>query len=306
MIPVSTYSIVARDPDTREMGVAVQSHYFSVGSIVPWIQPGVGVVATQALVDVSYGPKGLELMGKGKSSSEALDSLLKLDDNSDVRQVAMLDSKGCVGAHTGKRCIPEAGQSTGKTYSVQANMMLTDRVWSSMADSFEGGEGDLAERMLRSLEAAEAAGGDIRGRQSAAIMIVAGEVQDKPWEGRLMDIRVEDHPDPLLELRRLVRLRRAYGHGDEGDVALEEGDSERARKEFTTAQELAPEKVELLFWRGVSLVNCGAVREAIPVFEKVFKGGGNWGMLVPRLSKVGMLKADTDLVQKIVSLSVDT
>ncbi|MBU7003921.1 MAG: DUF1028 domain-containing protein [Theionarchaea archaeon] len=305
MIPVSTYSIVARDPDTGEMGVAVQSHYFSVGSIVPWVEPGVGVVATQALVEVSYGPRGLKLMSDGKSSAEALEMLLDLDEKSEVRQVAMLDCGGRVAAHTGDMCIPEAGQLIGDNYSVQANMMLNDRVWSSMAYAFEGSEGDLAERMLRSLEAAESAGGDIRGRQSSAIVIVEGEVLDRPWEGMIMDIRVEDHPDPLIELRRLVRLRRAYRHGDEGDVALEEGDSQRARAEFTVAQDLAPDKVELLFWRGVSLVNCGAVREAIPVFERVFEEGGNWAMLIPRLSRVGMLRADPDLVERIISLSLD-
>lgn len=285
------------------MGVAVQSHYFSVGPIVPWAEPGVGAVATQAMVDVSYGPLGLELMRKGKTSQQALKALLASDKNSALRQVAMLDANGIIATHTGGRCIPEAGHLKGKDYSVQANMMLNDRVWPSMAEDFEGGKGDLAERMLQSLEAAEEAGGDIRGKQSAAILIVRGEKSRKMWEGRIMDLRVEDHPEPLKELRRLVELHRAYQHASRGDLAIEEKNVDKALSEFRAAERLAPRNQEIRFWHAVSLVNAGRIKDAVPIFKKVFERNENWAELVPRLSKVDMLSADESLIKRIVSAS---
>ena len=298
-----TYSIVARDPETSEMGVAVQSHYFSVGPVVSWAQPGVGAVATQAMVDISYGPLGLELMRRGKTAQQALKALLVLDKNSALRQVAMLDANGIIATHTGQRCIPEAGHLKGKDYSVQANMMLSNRVWPSMAEAFEGGKGDLAERMLQSLEAAEDAGGDIRGKQSAAILIVRGEKPRKMWEGRIMDLRVEDHPEPLKELRRLVKLQRAYQHASRGDLAIEEKNVDKALAEFRAAERLAPRNQEIRFWRAVSLVNAGRIEDAVPIFKKVFERNRNWAELVPRLSKVDMLSADESLIKRIVSAS---
>jgi len=285
------------------MGVAVQSHYFSVGPIVPWAEPGVGAVATQAMVDVSYGALGLELMGKGKTAQQALKALLASDKNSSLRQVAMLDANGIITNHTGERCIPEAGHLNGKDYSVQANMMLNDRVWPSMAEAFEGGKGDLAERMLQSLEAAEEAGGDIRGKQSAAILIVRGEKPRKMWEGRIMDLRVEDHPEPLKELRRLVELHRAYQHASRGDLAMEEKNGYKALSEFRAAERLAPRNEEIRFWHAVSLVNAGRIEDAVPMFKKVFERNENWAELVPRLSKVDMLSADESLIKRIVSAS---
>ncbi len=298
-----TYSIVARDPETSEMGVAVQSHYFSVGPVVSWAQPGAGAVATQAMVDISYGPLGLELMRRGKTAQQALKALLVLDKNSALRQVAMLDANGIIATHTGQRCIPEAGHLKGKDYSVQANMMLSNRVWPSMAEAFEGGKGDLAERMLQSLEAAEDAGGDIRGKQSAAILIVRGEKPRKMWEGRIMDLRVEDHPEPLKELRRLVKLQRAYQHASRGDLAIEEKNVDKALAEFRAAERLAPRNQEIRFWHAVSLVNAGRIEDAVPIFKKVFERNRNWAELVPRLSKVDMLSADESLIKRIVSAS---
>ena len=298
-----TYSIVARDPETSEMGVAVQSHYFSVGPVVSWAQPGVGAVATQAMVDISYGPLGLELMRRGKTAQQALKALLVLDKNSALRQVAMLDANGIIATHTGQRCIPEAGHLKGKDYSVQANMMLSNRVWPSMAEAFEGGKGDLAERMLQSLEAAEDAAGDIRGKQSATILIVRGEKPRKMWEGRIMDLRVEDHPEPLKELRRLVKLQRAYQHASRGDLAIEEKNVDKALAEFRAAERLAPRNQEIRFWHAVSLVNAGRSEDAVPIFKKVFERNRNWAELVPRLSKVDMLSADESLIKRIVSAS---
>jgi len=209
--PVATYSIVARDSTTGQLGVAVQSHFFSVGPIVPWAEPGVGAVATQSLVDPAYGPLGLDLMRMGRTAPEALKALVSADKDAEVRQVAMVDAHGNVAVHTGKRAIYAAGHQTGVQYSVQANLMEKSTVWAAMSKAYESSTGDLAERMLAALEAAEAEGGDIRGRQSAAILIVGPKNTNRPWTwgDRLFELRVEDHPNPVVELRRLVTLQRA-------------------------------------------------------------------------------------------------
>jgi uncharacterized Ntn-hydrolase superfamily protein len=242
-------------------------------------------------------------MKKGKTAARALKELLASDGNPAVRQVAMLDVKGRVAVHTGRRCIPEAGHLKGTSYSVQANMMLNKRVWASMARAFERSKGDLAQRMLLSLEAAERVGGDIRGKQSAAIVVVGGRRSGRPWEERMVDLRVEDHPDPLGELARLLRLHQAYSHADKGDQAIEAKDFERARAEFRDAAKLARGNDELIFWHAVSLVNAGHLQDAMPLFKRVFKAGGNWVELVPRLSKVGILLADEVLVKRIISIA---
>ena len=225
--PVNTYSIVARDAETGQLGVAVQSHWFSVGTLVPFAEAGVGAVATQSFIEVSYGPLGLELMAMGRTAPEALRALVSTDTDEAVRQVAMVDVNGNVAAHTGSKAIYAAGHRTGEAYSVQANLMENPTVWDAMAVAYENADGDLAERMLRALEAAEAEGGDIRGRQSAAILIVRAESTGKPWEDRIFDLRVEDHPDPVGELRRLVQLQRAYLKLNEGDGWVVENDIER-------------------------------------------------------------------------------
>ena len=202
-----TYSIVARDPETGELGVAVQSRAFNTGAVVPWATPGVGVVATQSYTEVSYGPLGLELLRAGKSPEQALADLVAADDDSAYRQVAILGAGGQVAVHVGEACIPAAGFAAGDGFSAQANMVDSERVWESMAEAFEGSQGPLAERLLSALDAAEEAGGDWRGRQAGGIVVVGPE--GEPWE-REVDVRVDDHPDPLGELRRLLRLRQAY------------------------------------------------------------------------------------------------
>jgi uncharacterized Ntn-hydrolase superfamily protein len=226
--PVHTFSIVARDPATGELGVAVQSHWFSVGPIVPWAEAGVGAVATQSFVDPSYGKNGLDLMRAGKSAPDTLKELLAKDEAREVRQVAMIDAQGRVDAWTGKNDIQAAGHIVGKDFSVQANLMLNDKVWPAMARAFENTKGDLAERMLAALDAAQAAGGDIRGRQSAALIVVTGKPTGQAWKDRVFDLRVDDSPEPLRELRRLVRLQRAYNHMNAGDLAVEKKDNEGA------------------------------------------------------------------------------
>jgi uncharacterized Ntn-hydrolase superfamily protein len=298
--PVHTFSIVARDPETGELGVAVQSHWFSVGSTVPWAEAGVGAVATQSFVDPSYGKLGLELMRLGRSGPDALKALLAGDEGREVRQVAMIDAQGRVDAWTGKNDIQAAGHIVGKNYSVQANLMSNDRVWPAMSRAFETTRGDLAERMLAALDAAQGAGGDIRGRQSAALIIVSGKPTGKPWTDRVFDLRVDDSPAPLKELRRLVTLQRAYNHMNAGDLAVEKKDNEGALREYGAAEKLVPDNAEMIYWHAVALVNMGRVEESLPLFRRVFAMDKNWAELTPRLSKVGLLPDDAKMIERIL------
>jgi uncharacterized Ntn-hydrolase superfamily protein len=294
-----TYSIVARDPATGEMGVAVQSHYFSVGPIVPWAEAGVGAVATQSLVLVDYGPKGLDLMRQGLTAQQALDSLIKADSNPDVRQVAMVDARGNVAVHTGSKCIPDAGHKTGNQYSCEANLMANPTIWPKMSEAFEKAQGDLAERMLQALEAAQKAGGDIRGQQSAAIVIVKAQSTGRPWADRVMDLRVEDSEEPLKELRRLVKLRRAYNAEDQGDNFIADKKPEEALKAYAEAAKLAPEVTELQFWAAVSMYTNGQEAEALKLFRTVFSREQRWVDLVPRLAQVGLFPNDPKKIEDV-------
>lgn len=299
--PLHTYSIVARDSMTGDLGVAVQSHWFSVGPVVPWARAGVGAVATQSLVLVSYGPLGLELMEEGMSAPEALEKLLEEDAHSSVRQVAMIDAFGNVAAHTGDSCIAYASHHTGNGYSVQANMMLTDRVVPAMAKAFEESQGDLADRMLAALEAAEGEGGDIRGRQSAAILVVRGVPGDEPWSDVIMSLRVEDHARPVEELKRLVTMQRAYEYENLGDEAMAEGDLKGALEAYGEAAKLAPDNLELIFWQGVSLVNVGRDDEGVKLLKVVVERDANWKELLKRLPAAGLLVATPERLERIVS-----
>ena len=299
--PVATYSIVARDPQTGEMGVAVQSHWFSVGSVVSWAEAGVGAVATQSLVDPAYGPLGLELMRTGRTAPEALRSLLAGDDGRDVRQVAMIDANGRVEAHTGPRCIADAGHvvDADNQFSVQANLMANEDVWPAMAKAYRESTGDLADRLVAALEAAQETGGDIRGRQSAALLVVSATSTGRPWEDRRFDLRVEDHPQPVQELKRLVRLQRAYLHMNAGDVAIEHNDFAEASRQYAAAEKLAPQIVEIPFWHAVTLAAGGQADEALPIFRRVFAREPVWADLVPRLVPSGILPNDPELLERI-------
>ena len=301
--PVHTFSIVARDPSTGELGVAVQSHWFSVGTTVPWAEAGVGAIATQSFVDPSYGKLGLELMRLGRSAPDALKALLAGDEGRDVRQVAMIDAQGRVDAWTGKNDIQAAGHSVGKDFSVQANLMANDKVWPAMAHAFEATKGDLAERMLAALDAAQAEGGDIRGRQSAAIIIVAGKPTGKAWQDRVFDLRVDDSPEPLKELRRLVTLQRAYNHMNAGDLAVEKKDNEGALREYSAAEKLVPDNAEMIYWHAVALVNMKRVEESLPLFRRAFTIDSNWAVLTPRLVKAGLLPNDDKLIERILAVA---
>jgi len=301
--PVSTYSIVARDPATGQMGVAVQSHWFSVGPVVPWAEAGVGVVATQSLVEISYGPLGLDLMRAGKSAKQALDALLEADPHHSVRQVAMVDRDGVVAAYTGDSCIAAAGHIVGEGFSVQANLMVDETIWPAMAEAFQTAKGDLAERMLAALEAAQRQGGDIRGRQSAAILIVRAESTGRAWEDRIVDLRVEDNPEPVKELRRLLRIHRAYEHENKGDEYAAQRDFDSALREYARAAELAPEITELVFWQAVTLFTSGDEEKALPLFQQVFEKEPIWKEVVRRLPASGLLPADEAKVERILGVS---
>lgn len=300
--PVHTYSIVARDPNTGELGVAVQSHWFSVGPIVAWAEAGIGAVATQSFVDPSYGKNGLDMMRAGKSAPDTLKELLGKDEAREVRQVAMIDAQGRVEAWTGKNDIQAAGHIVGKNFSVQANLMLSDKVWPAMASAFENAKGDLADRMLAALDAAQAVGGDIRGKQSAALVVVTGKPTGQAWKDRTFDLRVDDSSEPLKELRRLVRLQRAYNHMNAGDLAVEKKDNEAALREYGAAEKLVPDNAEMIYWHAVALVNMGRVDESLPLFRRVFAMDRNWITLTPRLPKSGLLPDDPKIIQKIVSV----
>ncbi len=284
-----TYSIVARDSVTGDMGVAVQSHWFSVGSVVSYGKAGVGVVATQSLVNPSYGPKGLALMEQGLSPQQALDALLANDKGEMYRQVAFLDVNGKVATHTGALCIDEAGHKQGKNFSVQANMMLNNTVWEAMAKAFENTKGTLSQRILATLKAAEGEKGDIRGKQSASILIVKGQATGSKWEDTIMDLRVEDHENPLEELDRLMQIHKAYDFMNKGDLAMEEGNSEEAEFLYLEAQKLFPQNLEMQYWYAINLLNNKQFDKAKPILQSIFKKDPNWKTLTSRLVKSKLL-----------------
>jgi uncharacterized Ntn-hydrolase superfamily protein len=300
--PVHTYSIVARDPGTGDLGIAVQSHWFSVGAVVPWAEAGVGAVATQSIVDPSYGPLGLALMKAGKTAPEALAALLAGDPGRDVRQVGMVDAKGNVATHTGKMDIPAAGGQAGAGYVVQANLMEKPTVWGAMAGAFESARGDLADRMLAALDGGQGEGGDIRGVQSAAILVVRGASTGRPWADKLFDLRVEDSTEPLKELRRLVGVQRAYNHMSAGDDCVAAKDWTCAEREYGAAEGMQPANAEMAFWHGVALASNGKMAEARPLFQRAFNADARWRELVKRLPAVDQLPKDPRLMEQILAV----
>jgi uncharacterized Ntn-hydrolase superfamily protein len=327
--PVHTFSIVARDSTTGQIGVAVQSHWFAVGQIVPWAEAGVGAVATQSFVDPSYGKLGLDLLRAGKGAPDTLRALLNGDASCEVRQVAMVDANGNVATFTGARDIVAAGGLAGNTagnskvacgsaggtltigrdFAVQANLMANENVWPAMQKAYAEARGDLAERLLAALDAAQSAGGDIRGKQSAALIVVNGKSTGRPWQDRLFDLRVDDHLQPLVELRRLVALQRAYNHMNAGDLAVEQKDNEAALREYAAAEQIAattsgiPQSrfAEMIFWHAVALVNMNRVDEALPLFARAFRMEPSWRELTPRLPRSGLLPDNAQLIERIVA-----
>jgi uncharacterized Ntn-hydrolase superfamily protein len=297
-----TYSIVARDPDTDELGVAVESHYFSVGSVVTWAEAGVGAVASQALSEPSYGKLGLDLMRAGKSAPDALTGLVASDPMNPIRQVAMVDAEGRVGAHTGTMTIAEAGHVMGDGFSVQANMMLRATVWPAMAEAYKSARGDLVDRLLAALDAAEAEGGDIRGRQSAAILIVSGKNTGKPWSDKVYDVRVDDAPEPLKEIRRLVMVARAYSHMRAALTAMQAGDFDTHNREFEKASRLLGDNPEMRFWHAMGLLTAKQTEQGMTLLRAVAERDRNWATLALRLPPF-MLSVDAATREQIRKLA---
>jgi uncharacterized Ntn-hydrolase superfamily protein len=298
-----TFSIVARDPKTGELAVAVQSHWFSVGTSVSWGEAGVGVVATQSFTNKSFGLRGLALLKSGKTAQQTLDELLANDDAREVRQVAILDNQGRVATHTGKKCVDMAGHQQGTQFSVQANMMLNATVWGAMAKAYEASATlPLAERVLAALDAAQAAGGDIRGRQSAALLVVRGTTTEGPWADRLIDLRVDDAAQPLPELRRLLKLHRAYEHMNAGDLAVEKNDMPLAIQEYQAAEKMFPQNLEMKYWHAITLANKQQVPAALALLKPIFQQEPNWRILTERLPKVGLLTVSPAELKQILAL----
>lgn len=297
-----TFSIVARDSVTGEMAVAVQSHWFSVGTAVSWAEAGVGAVATQSFTNKSFGIRGLDLLRRGLSAQDALDILLSDDAGKDVRQVAIVDMNGNVAAHTGKSCIQYASHIKGKQFSVQSNMMLGNKVCEAMAAAFESsGKKSLGEKVLIALEAAQKAGGDIRGQQSAALIVVPAKAEGKPWDERTVDLRVDDGKEPIKELRRLFNVHGAYVHMNNGDLAVEKNDMATAMQEYNAAMKLMPGNLEMQYWTAVTLANNKNTDKALPIFKKVFAGNKNWKELTKRLPSVNLLTVSEAELKKIMA-----
>lgn len=297
-----TFSIVARDEKTGDLAVGVQSHWFSVGTSVSWGEAGVGVVATQSFINKSFGIRGLQLLKQGKTAQQALDELLRTDKGRDVRQVAIADARGNVAVYTGKKCIDFASHQKGKTYSVQANMMLNSTVPGAMANAFEKNANlPLPERVLTALNAAQAAGGDIRGRQSAAILVVKGKATGAPWDdNHLVDLRVDDADQPLREMDRLLRTHRAYEHMNNGDLATEKNDMKKAMQEYGAAMKQFPKNLEMQYWMAIALANTKQVPKAAGMLRSIYAQDANWRELTRRLPKVGLLTvSEAELAQLV-------
>jgi uncharacterized Ntn-hydrolase superfamily protein len=285
-----TYSIVARDPETGRFGVAVQSHFLGVGPVVPWLEAGVGAIATQASVNISFGPIGLEMLRAGQTAEEVVASLTAGDPSSAIRQLGVVDAEGRTAAHTGADCIPACGHRVGDGYTVQGNLLERETCWPAMADAYETaltrGE-PFVERLLLALEAAEREGGDVRGRQSAAIIVVDGQVRPTSWRGRLwggrlMDLRIEDHADPVPELRRIVTMQLAYDlTADNGDAALA---GRSAPERYAQARQLAPDAYELVFWQGVELAAGGDVEAGRHELQIAFAADSRWRTTLQHLA----------------------
>jgi uncharacterized Ntn-hydrolase superfamily protein len=294
-----TYSIVARDPETGDLGVAVQSHWFAAG-VVCWARAGVGAVATQATALIEHGPLALDLLAGGADAATALRERLAADGDNEVRQVAVLDAAGSVAVHTGSSCIPEAGHATGDGFSCQANMMRRDTVWDAMASAFTSATGDLADRLLAALDAGEAEGGDVRGRQAARLLVVRAAATERPWEDVLVDLRVDDHPAPLPELRRLLGLKRAYDRLERAEELELAGDAEGALRERRLAIEATPGNPEAAFWTAVSLGAAGRLEEAGPLLAGAVDAEPGWADLLRRLAERRLVQISPDVAELLL------
>lgn len=298
-----TFSIVAQDPVTGDMAVGVQSHWFSVGTSVPWGKSGVGVVATQSFVNQRYGYEGLELMQKGFSAEKALKQLKKEDEGAAFRQVAMLSKDGTIAAFTGEKCVDAALHLIGDHYSIQANMMEDENVVYEMRKAYEeNSDLPLAERIVAAMKVAQASGGDIRGKQSSALIVVGKDAPKHPWLDKKIDLRVEDHKTPVEELSRLLNSHRAYEFMTEGDLAMENENPKAALKAYNAAEKLLPSNDEIKFWKAVALVNSDQVKESIPIFERLFMNDKRWQRLLKRLPSSDLITVDNSALEYLLNL----
>ena len=300
--PLHTFSIVAVDSATGQIGAAVQSHWFSVGGSVIWAEPGVGAVATQSFIEPAYGPRGLALLRSGVPAPLTLRALLAADPDSAVRQLGIVDARGSAVSFTGQRNIAAAGSRVGRGYAAQANLMLRTTVWDAMGRAFETARGDLADRLLAALDAAQREGGDIRGRQSAALIVVSGDRSLPPWD-RVFDLRVEDSRDPIGELRRLVLVARAYRLATQGDNYTTAHLMDSALAAYAAAEAILPDSAvngELVYWHAVTLADQRRVAESIPLFARALAQDTLWATLLWRLPRSGLLSADSATIARIV------
>jgi uncharacterized Ntn-hydrolase superfamily protein len=299
-----TYSIVARDPQTGRFGIAVQSHFLGVGPVVPWLEAGVGAVATQASVNTAFGPMGLELLRAGASAEQTVAALLASDENPQVRQLGVVDAEGRAAAHTGAETIPAAGHLARDGFTVQGNLLLSDTCWPAMATAYEEGLAEGApfvERLLRAVEAAEREGGDVRGRQSAAIIVVDAALHPRSWRGHglVMDMRIEDHPDPVPELRRIVTMQLAYDMlDDDGDEAKA---GRTAEQRYAEARRMAPDAFELVFWRALELATAGDVAAARREMAIAIEADDSWRRTLEHLAEAGREGVTPELAAELMA-----
>lgn len=303
--PIATYSIIGVDPDADLIGVAIQSHYFAVGSMAPWAEPGVGAVIIQSIPKMAYdyGVAGLNLMRSGHSSAEALRHLVERDDRKEYRQVAMVDTGSPPSVFTGESCVAEAGHVEGETFCCQANMMENPGVPEAMAKAFCETREELPERLMAALHAAEGKGGDLRGKQSAALIVVRRNPEGHHLADRPYDLRVDDHSDPLVELDRLLHLKSAYHHSMRGDAALVREDFDEALRHYRRSEETAPGQTELYFWRALALLNTGREEDALPLLKELLQRDRKWLMLFERVSDSGLLDKDPALLERLRAIA---
>ena len=296
---VSTFSIVAFDPSTKDLGVAVQSRYFSVGSVVPWAEADVGAVATQSFVNVSYGPRGLQLLKEGFTVDEVIARLTKDDEEKEYRQLGIIDSRGEAHAFTGQKCLEWAGSKVGENYAAQGNILAGKQVVQDMGREFESTKGDLAERLVAALKGGETAGGDARGRQSAALLVVRRNLGRGGYGDKYIDLRIEDHPNPIVELKRLLNLHRVYSLIDDGEDKLTKGDLKTALAALKKAVSLNPNIDDAQVDLGIVNLKLGKKNEAANAFDRALRLNPKMKTLIKQLPNVGLIKPDQELFAEL-------
>jgi uncharacterized Ntn-hydrolase superfamily protein len=296
-----TYSMVARDPQTGELGIAVQSRFFAVGRFVPAIEAGVGVIASQSFVNPAYGSEGLRLLRAGLAPQAALDTLISQDPGATLRQVAILDTHGCVAVHTGRSCVAAAGHATGVQCSAQANMMAHETVWPAMIEAFERASGDLAERLLGAMQAAERAGGDLRGRQAAALIVVSGQPAAESTAEWRVDLRIDDHPDPVGEIGRLLSYARSHERANQAVEKARAGDFRGALVDLDACCAAYPDEPEFLTRRALLLLAVGRFDEARRMVEQAEAIHHGWAEYLLRFADVRVTPMPRELVESLVA-----